>query len=405
MLRHTAVRRWGRTAATLGLVIAVVAPGAQASQASRVVLADDPLQAPGALVADGLPPPSAPTAGAWLVANLYSGEVLAAQNARTGLAPASTIKMLTALALAPSVPDETVYTGTFDAAAIDGTKVGIVPDSTYSGRDLVHGLLMSSGNDTAQAMTELAGGTGSAVAEMQRTADDLGATDTVVANASGLDATGQVTSARDLALIGRALLDDDRLAPVVVTEKYDFPGAGIRLGSQRARFQIGNHNRLLGDYDGIVGVKNGYTEQARGSLVVAAERDGRGYLVVLMRTEGSVWEQSRALLDWAFAAPADAEGITTLDESVASSEAAAPAPDASSSVGDGARRVEPGDGSVSGDDPSVMAGPQGISLGLLVAAGLGVAAVVVLFVLRRAVSGRARSERGSRPPGPPRGGS
>jgi D-alanyl-D-alanine carboxypeptidase (penicillin-binding protein 5/6) len=364
----------------------------------------DPLQAPGVLVADGYGPPPVPASGSWLVADLDSGEVLAAQSARVGLAPASTIKMLTALALTPDIADDAVYTGTFDAAAIDGTKVGIVPDSTYSGRDLVHGLLMSSGNDAAQAMTDLAGGTQEAVARMESTADDLGASDTVVANASGLDAPGQVTSARDLALIGRAVLADDRLAPVVVTERYDFPGAVTKPGARRTSFQIGNHNRLLGDYDGIIGVKNGYTEKSRGSLVVAAERNGRAYMVVLMRTEGSVWQQSRVLLDWAFAGPADAEGLTTLDQSIASSEPAAPAQP--SSVGDGARRVGAADDPAAHDDSPAAEGPlpQRIGLGLLVAAAFVVTAAAVLLVLRRSVSARARSSRASRHPDPPRAG-
>lgn len=398
--------------AALALGAALVAPAAQGDPAAQTA---DPLQAPGVLVAEEAGAPPLPRSGAWLVADLESGDVLAAQNARVGLAPASTLKILTALALAPAAPDDTVYTGTFEAAAIDGSKVGIVPDSTYSGRDLLHGLLMSSGNDTAQAMTELAGGSAEAVSRMQSTADDLGASDTVVANASGLDATGQVASARDLALLGRAMLADERLAPVVVTERYQFPGAGTSLGPQRARFQIGNHNRLLGDYPGIVGVKNGYTVQALGSLVVAAERDGRAYLVVLLRTEGSTWQQSRVLLDWAFASPAGTDGLTTLDASVASSRTAGltdptsdapPAPTAGAPVGDGARPVEAAGDPLTDSYSVIMEGPlpRRIWLGLLVAAGF-VGAAAALFVLRRTVSACGRSGPGSRRPGPPPAGS
>ncbi len=360
----------------------------------------DPLAAPGVLVAPGLAAPPVPASGAWLVVDLGTDEVLAAHNARIGLAPASTMKMLTALALAPRVPDDTVYTGTFEAAAIDGTKVGIVQGSTYSGRDLLHGLLMSSGNDTAQALTELAGGTEEATNLMQRTADELGAADTVVANASGLDATGQVASARDLALIGRAVLADERLAPIVVTERYQFPGKGIRLGSQRARFQIGNHNRLLGDYPGILGVKNGFTEQSRRSLVVAAERDGRRVMVVLMRTEGSTWQQSRELLDWAFASPAPSPGATTLEASVTSDGPVAASPEAATRppAGDGALAVQ-ADAARTGAD----AGP-GVSrlvVGVGVAGALLLAGTLALTVLRAAVSARGHSGPASRRPGPP----
>lgn len=366
----------------------------------------DPLSAPGVLVATGLTPPPVPASGAWLVTDLGSGEVMAAHNARIALAPASTMKMLTGLALAPEVPDDTVYTGTFEAASIDGTKVGIVPDSTYSGRDLLHGLLMSSGNDTAQALTELAGGTEEATRLMQRTADDLGAGDTVVVNASGLDATGQVASARDLALIGRALLDDERLAPILVTERYDFPSKGIRLGSQRPRFQIGNHNRLLGDYPGIVGVKNGFTERSRKSLVVAAEQDGRRVMVVLMRTEGSTWQQSRELLDWAFASPAGTPGVTTLAASVSAATAGGPtsapsAPDEGAPPGDGAFAVDAGTREAAAGARADGAEPSRLGIGLGVAGAFLLAGTVGLLVLRASVSSRARSGPGKRAPGRP----
>ena len=93
---------------------------------------------------------------------------------------------------------------------------------------------MASGNDAAVAMGELAGGQEQAAARMNEVAADLGAGDTLAVNTSGLDAPGQVSSARDLALLAAPVLADARLAQVVVTPQYAFPGAGEGFGRKRS---------------------------------------------------------------------------------------------------------------------------------------------------------------------------
>jgi D-alanyl-D-alanine carboxypeptidase (penicillin-binding protein 5/6) len=245
-------------------------------------------------------PPEVPAA-AWLVADLDTGEVLAAHAEHERLAPASTLKLLTALALAPGLDRDRTVTAVHEDAAIDGSKVGLVPGSVYRVDDLLHGLLLASGNDAAHALAGLAGGMDVATARMQQVAEDLGARDTVVRNTSGLDADGQVSSVYDLALIGRAVLADPELADLVAARRYAFPGKGTTFDGQRPTFEVANHNRLLAGYEGTLGLKNGYTVAARGSFVGAVERDGHRYLVSLLKVEGRVWEPARALLDWAVA--------------------------------------------------------------------------------------------------------
>ncbi len=249
----------------------------------------------------GVPKPKPPKAASWLIADLNSRSVLAARRAHVPLAPASTLKIFTALALAPKLDPAKVYRGQEADAAIDGTKVGIDPGSTYTVNDLLHGMMMGSGNDCANALGALVGGTPKAVDLMQETALGLGAFDTVPRNTSGLDAKGQVSSAYDLALAGSAALQDKQLATIMKTTAYKFPGIGKSLSKKRERYETQNHNRLLRNYDGSIGVKNGYTVAARGSFVGAATRGGRTYLVVVMRSEGSTWRQAADLLDWAFA--------------------------------------------------------------------------------------------------------
>jgi D-alanyl-D-alanine carboxypeptidase (penicillin-binding protein 5/6) len=260
----------------------------------------------------GVPKPKAPEAASWLVADLDSRSVLAARRVHVPLAPASTMKIFTALALAPGLDPTEVYTGQDADAAIDGTKVGIDPGSKYTVNDLLHGMIMSSGNDCANALGTLAGGTPKAVELMQAEALSLGAFDTVPRTTSGLDAKGQVSSAYDLALAGSAALQDKQLAKIMKTTVYNFPAVGKSLGKKRERFQTQNHNRLLRNYRGSIGVKNGYTEAARGSFVGAATRGGHTYLVVVLRAEGSTWHQAADLLDWAFANGERARPVGTL---------------------------------------------------------------------------------------------
>lgn len=252
-------------------------------------------------LAPGTPAPPQPKAAAWLVADLGTRSIIAGRRVHVPLAPASTMKIFTSLALAPRLDVKKVYTARDDDANIDGTKVGLVPGSRYTVDQLLHGLIMASGNDCANALGNLAGGQAQATALMQEEATKLGAFDTVVRTTSGLDAPGQASSAYDLALAGSAALEDPQLAKIMGTTAYTFPGAGKRIGKGRARFQIQSHNRLLRNMPGATGVKNGYTVAARGSFVGSATRGGHTYVAVVLRAEGSTWHESRDLLEWAFA--------------------------------------------------------------------------------------------------------
>jgi serine-type D-Ala-D-Ala carboxypeptidase (penicillin-binding protein 5/6) len=288
------------------------------------------LSAPGLQVdpiGDGQLPPVVP-ATAWLVADLTTGTVVASCNAHVPLAPASTLKILTSLALAHELDWNASYVGQPDAPATDGSKVGIVTGGRYTVRDLFHGLMLSSGNDAATALATVAGGMEHTAELMNATAMKLGAWDTHAVNDSGLDATGQVSSAYDLALLGRALLQDPLLADLVTTKSYPFPGKPAASGTP-STFQIQNHNRLLATFDGANGVKNGYTTAAGGSFVGSATRDGHTYLVTVLRAKGYTHTVAVELLDWAFASGDDTRPVGTLDVAAesdpeASADAVAP---------------------------------------------------------------------------------
>ncbi len=392
MAARSSSRRGGCVVLLLALLVGLTAPAAPASTA-----ADDVLQQPGVLVDPAVPAPPLPDAAGWIVADVDSGDVLAASGARTPLAPASTLKLLTALALSPGHDDAELYTATDDPPAVDGSKAGIVAASQYRYTDLLHALLMASGNDAAVAMGELAGGQEQAVARMNEVAADLGASDTLAANTSGLDAPGQVSSARDLALLAAPVLADARLAQVVLTPQYAFPGAGEGFGRRRSSFVIGNHNRLLGSYEGTIGLKNGYTDAARGALVAAAERDGRRLVVVVLRAEGSEADQCAALLDWAFALPATARPVTTLQASVDPAQDAAPPTSARAAGGSDTTRADAGQAAAAAAavEPATEqdAGPWPLRTVVLVLVGLLVGAVLFLRLTRDTRIARRRATR------------
>jgi D-alanyl-D-alanine carboxypeptidase (penicillin-binding protein 5/6) len=297
----------------LAAAAALVAPTSATAQGTASGTDDDPLARPGLVAPAGVPAPPTVPAGAWLIADLDSGEVLAANNATAPLAPASTLKILTALTLAPGLDRSKQYTAVHEDAAIDGSKVGLDPGSVYTVDDLLHALMLGSGNDAAYALGNLSGGQTEAVAKMQAEAERIGAGSTVVRNTSGLDEPGQVSTARDLALMARALLDDPELAEVAATRHYQFPGKGTAVGPGRPHFQIANHNKLLANYAGALGVKNGYTVAARGSFVGAAERDGHRYVVTLLKSEAPTWKHTAALLDWAFANGSQVQPVGSLE--------------------------------------------------------------------------------------------
>ena len=254
------------------------------------------------------------SATSFLLADLDTGEVLAARNPHGRLRPASTLKVLTAITVLPRLTPDTVYTAQWADANAEGSRVGIVPDATYTVRQLFQGMFLVSGNDAAAALANAAGGQRQTVAGMNATAKGLGALDTTAQNPSGLDAPGQYTSAYDLALFARAGLARQDFRDYVTTVKAPFPGKMPKKGKTRKSFQIYTQDRLLLNYHGAIGVKTGWTTKARGTFVGAATRDGHTLVATVMHTKFSSWEESRALLEWGFANIAKARPVGSLNQ-------------------------------------------------------------------------------------------
>ncbi|MGO4341341.1 D-alanyl-D-alanine carboxypeptidase family protein [Pedococcus sp. 2YAF34] len=296
------------------------------------------------LVADlppGVPRPPALRDVSWLLADLDTGQVIAAKAPHARLRPASTLKTLTALTLIPKVSPDRVVVATNTDADADGTRVGLVPGLGYTGRQLFQALLMSSGNDAAYALAAAAGGRMATIAAMNAMADQLGAHDTVAVDPSGLDAKGQTSSAYDLALIGRAALKLQDFRTYVTTKQAPFPGRRDPRTHKRASYVINNHNKLLYNYEGTIGVKNGYTEAAHRTYISAVTRGGRTYLLTEMYGLDSSWRPQAAMYDWAFRYAAKARPVGTLVAPGTVTTPPAPAPSPAAVAGAAGSTPEP----------------------------------------------------------------
>jgi D-alanyl-D-alanine carboxypeptidase (penicillin-binding protein 5/6) len=350
-----------RTPRRLALAAAALAlpflAGAPAQAETPATVGGDQLASRGVVAPSSAPALPATTAASWLVADLDTGAVLAAKDPHGLYAPASTLKTLTAATLIPQLDPRMRVQPTFDDVNVDGSKVGLVQSVRYPVSELFTSMLVVSGNDAALALATANGGVGKTVHEMNLEAQRLQARDTVAVNDNGLDAHGQHSSAYDLALIARAAMKLPDFRTYVATKH-----AHIRGAKPGTAIAISTHDKLLYNYPGAIGIKNGYTVTARATFVGAATRGGHTLVVTLMKTNPRYWPEAAALLDWGFKATAAAvtpvgQLVEPLDRSAAVSTPSSPPLDA--------RRV------------TKVAAGSGTGLPLLPAAVIG-AGVVVL---------------------------
>jgi D-alanyl-D-alanine carboxypeptidase (penicillin-binding protein 5/6) len=293
----------------------------------------------GVITAPDTPPvPGDVSAEAWVVADLDSGAIVAARDPHGRHRPASVIKVLVAMASLRELNLNKTVDGTPEDAGAEGTRVGVAPGGTYTVNQLLHGLLMHSGNDAAHSLAMQLGGMPLALEKINMLAAKLGGRDTRAVTPSGLDGPGMSTSAYDLGLFYRYAWQDPTFADIVHTQKFDFPGHADHPG-----YELENDNQLLYHYPGALGGKTGYTDDAGQTFVGAANRDGRRLMVVLLhgtRQPIPPWQQAAHLLDYGFATtPGTRVGtliepdpalIAVPSKSAAGDAAAGPAANASS---------------------------------------------------------------------------
>ena len=278
----------------------------------------------GVITPEGYAVPDDVYASAWLVADADTGEVVAMKDPHGRYRPASVIKVLLALVAIDELPLDKQVTVSAESAEQEGSRAGLGAGGTYTVDDLLHGLLMASGNDTAHALAQELGGDEETLRKVNALAHELGMHDTFVASYSGLDAPGMSSSAWDLGLAYRAAFNNPVFAATVDTESYPFPGFDDTPG-----FEMWNDNQLyLQDPDGIGG-KTGFTDDANHTFVGAVDHDGRRLFAVVLDTtigERRAWGQAQELLHAAYPIEAGKGVASLIDAAPTPTTAPNPAP-------------------------------------------------------------------------------
>ena len=217
-----------------------------------------------------------------------SGRVLYEKDPDRERLIASVTKIMTALVALEHGDPAQRYTVTAQDMA-EGSSMYLKPGETLELEELLYGLMLASGNDAALAVAHcVSGEVEDFVALMNETAQELGLDHTGFANPNGLDAEGHYSSARDLAALAAHALEDPDFRRIVST-------ASVTIGTRT----LTNHNKLLKQYEGCIGVKTGFTKAAGRTLVSAAVRDGMA-LVCVTLNDGDDWRDHAALLDYGF---------------------------------------------------------------------------------------------------------
>jgi serine-type D-Ala-D-Ala carboxypeptidase (penicillin-binding protein 5/6) len=235
-------------------------------------------------------------ASAFVIADADTGQVLAARDPHGWYRPASTLKVLTAISLIPVLNPDATVVATKQATMVTPNVVGLLAGHAYKISDLFTALLTISANDAAVALAQAAGSFGQGMALINAEARHLQADDTVAVEPNGLDATGQRTSAYDLALMARQALQ----MPAFL--KYDQAITAKFPVTAKKWVTLYNQNSLLTSYKGAVGGKIGWTNAAGATYVGMARRNGVTLIVTLLHCPAlTEIDSGKSLLNWGFA--------------------------------------------------------------------------------------------------------
>ena len=224
-----------------------------------------------------------------------SGEIYFEKNAHERLPMASTTKIMTALVAIENCDINRVVKISKDAVGVEGSSIYLYENECLTLENLLYALLLESANDAAAAIAIEIGGSVEGFADMMNDkARELGLEDTSFENPHGLDSENHYTTAYDLAKITMAAMKNPIFEKIASTYKRVIP----LNDTEGARVLI-NHNKLLKNYDGTIGVKTGFTKKSGRCLVSAAERDGVRLICVTINAPND-WQDHENMLDLGF---------------------------------------------------------------------------------------------------------
>lgn len=222
-----------------------------------------------------------------------SGTPLFEKNPDGKLFPASTTKIITYLVAKDVFALDSVLT--VGRVSVEGQKMGLVQGEAMRVEDLLYGLLVYSANDAAEVLAaNFPGGRALFVEAMNQKAKDIGLTSSHFKNPSGLDEDGHLTTARDLGVATKQAMRDEFFRIVVATKDKE-----VKSVNGKIVHHLTNVNKLLGEVDGVMGVKTGWTEFARENLVTYVQKDGKTVSIVLLGSKDRFGE-TKELIDWIF---------------------------------------------------------------------------------------------------------
>ena len=237
------------------------------------------------------------SAASFALLDADSGTLLAGKDMDTRLPMASTTKIMTALVVLETLPLDTVVEIPPEAVGIEGSSIYLYRGEQITVHTLLYALMLSSANDAAVALALACDGSIEAfAARMNQKAAELELLNTHFCNPNGLHDREHYTTARDLARLTAAALQNPVFAEIVATRRH----TAAQQGTGATRLFV-NHNRLLRTLDGAIGVKTGFTRAAGRCLVSAARRDGLTLIAVTLNDPND-WHDHTALHEWGFSA-------------------------------------------------------------------------------------------------------
>ena len=224
-----------------------------------------------------------------------TGEIVYAKNCTEKLPMASTTKIMTTLLCLESGGLYDEFVADRDAIKVEGSSMGLQEGDIVTKYALCCGMLLPSGNDAANAAAVRIAGSIERFAEMMNDrAKKIGLSKTYFVTPSGLEGEGHGSSAYDMAILAREALRNEIFRSICSQESIK-----LEFGAPPYTRWLKNTNKLLGMYDGVYGVKTGFTDEAGRCLVSACERDGKDLICVTLNDRND-WDDHIAMYDYGF---------------------------------------------------------------------------------------------------------
>lgn len=224
-----------------------------------------------------------------------TGDVVFQKNSYQKLPMASTTKIMSSVLALEYGASEQYFTVTDEMVSVEGSSIGLLPDDMISLKTLVKGMLLESGNDAANSVAHIVGGTiPDFVSLMNYKAKEIGMNNTSFETPSGLDGETHYSTAYDMALLGAYAIKNPVFRQICSSKEQV-----VYYGNEPYRRVFTNNNKLLEACDGAFGIKTGFTKKSGRCLVSAVERDNKTLIAVTLNAPDD-WNDHMKMYDYSF---------------------------------------------------------------------------------------------------------